>query len=125
MSGKRVLSIGQCMADHGNITRRLRATFAAQVVSVDSSREALEWLRREAFDLVLVNRVFDVTAESGQELIRQVKADEQLRDVSIMLVSNFPEAQDEAVAAGAIPGFGKAALNQQETVEKLRPYLGS
>jgi two-component system chemotaxis response regulator CheY len=125
MSGKRVLSIGQCMADHGSITRLLRTAFAADVVPTGSAHEALERLRSEAFDLVLVNRVFDATGESGNELIRQVKADGKLAAVSIMLVSNFPEAQDEAVAAGAIPGFGKSALHERETIDKLRPYLGA
>ena len=28
-----------------------------------------------------------------------------------MLISNYPEAQAEAAAAGAAPGFGKAEMN--------------
>ncbi|MFO0879077.1 MAG: hypothetical protein U0840_17170 [Gemmataceae bacterium] len=123
MSGKRVLSAGQCMADHGSLTRLLQGQFAAQVVPCDSIRETLERLRAEAFDLVLVNRVFDVTGEGGQDLIRTIKGDPHLKDVRVMLVSNFPEAQEEAVASGAIPGFGKAALREPETVETLRHYL--
>src|SRR5262245_51322997 len=125
MSGKRILSVGQCAADHGGITRLVRTSFTADVVPSDSVADALSRLRHEAFDLVLVNRVFDVTTESGLEMIRQVKADPELRGVSIMLVSNYPEAQAEAVAAGAIPGFGKSALHARETVDLLRPYLGA
>jgi two-component system chemotaxis response regulator CheY len=123
MSGKRVLSVGQCMADNGSITRLLRTTFAADVVPLDSSGEAMEKLRDERFDLVLVNRVFDANGEAGLDLIRAVKADEALREVPVMLVSNYPESQAEAVAAGALPGFGKAALHRPDTAEKLRAYL--
>ncbi len=123
MSGKRVLSVGQCMADNGSITQRLRTTCAADVVPLGSSGEALQMLRDERFDLVLVNRVFDANGEAGLDLIRAVKADEALRDVPVMLVSNYPESQAEAVAAGALPGFGKAALHRPDTAEKLRAYL--
>jgi CheY-like chemotaxis protein len=123
MPGKRVLSVGQCMADNGSLTRLLRGTFAADVVPLDTSREALERLKGGRFDLVLVNRVFDANGEAGLDLIRAVKADEALRDVPVMLVSNYPEAQAEAVAAGALPGFGKAALHRPDTADLLRPFL--
>ena len=41
-----------------------------------------------------------------------------------MLVSNYPEWQQAAIAAGALPGFGKAELNRAETREKLAAVLG-
>lgn len=124
MPTKRVLNVGQCMADNGSITRLLRTAFAADVVPLDSIDEALTRLRGEAFDLVLVNRVFDTTGEAGLELIRSMRADPNLATVPVMLVSNFPEAQSEAVAAGATAGFGKAALSRPETAERLREFLG-
>jgi len=123
MTGKRVLSVGQCLADHGGISRLLRGSFAAEVVSAASAEEALGRLRQEAFALVLVNRVFDATGEGGLDFIRRLKGDRQLAGVPAMLVSNFPEAQDEAAAAGAVPGFGKSALHEQQTLDTLRHYL--
>ena len=42
-----------------------------------------------------------------------------------MLVSNYADAQQAAVAAGAIEGFGKAELGADETEEKLRAVLES
>ena len=89
-----------------------------------SATEALDRLRGEAFDLVLVNRVFDRTAEGGLDLIRKTKADAKTSAVPVMLVSNFPESQTEAVAAGALPGFGKAALAEEATRERLEKVLG-
>jgi CheY-like chemotaxis protein len=120
---KRVLSAGQCFADHSSLTRVLRGSFGAEVVSADSAKEALERLRQEKFALVLVNRVFDADGSSGLELIRAVKADEQLRDVPVMLVSNYEDAQAQAVQAGALPGFGKAALGQPHMLARVEAYL--
>lgn len=120
---KRVLSVGQCFADHSGITRALRGAFGAEVVGADSARQALEHLRQEQFALVLINRVLDADGSSGLELVRAIKAEEQLRDVPVMLVSNYEEAQGQAVQAGALPGFGKAALGQPRMLARVEAYL--
>ena len=41
-----------------------------------------------------------------------------------MLVTNFPDHQDTAVALGATRGFGKLELDRAETRDKLQPILG-
>jgi CheY-like chemotaxis protein len=123
MSVKRVLSVGQCGADHSSIASAIKGHFTAEVVSADSVREALDQLRQENFDLVLVNRVLDADGSSGLRLVEEIKADEALRPVPVMLVSNHEDAQEQAVRAGAVRGFGKAALRHPQTVERLRPYL--
>jgi DNA-binding response OmpR family regulator len=123
MSAKRVLSVGQCSADHGGISRTLRQAFGADVVSADHVEEALAALRVERFALVLVNRVFDADGGSGLDLIRTIRADAALKTVPLMLVSNHDDAQAEAVAAGAAPGFGKAALGHPAMLERVKPYL--
>ena len=124
MSTRRVLDVGQCGYDHPRISALLRTQLGAEVVQAHSATEALDRLRNEAFDLVLVNRVFDRTAEEGLDLIRKLKADAKTGAVPVMLVSNFPESQAEAVAAGAVPGFGKAALAEAATRERLEKALG-
>ena len=42
----------------------------------------------------------------------------------MMLVSDKPDAQAEAVAKGALPGFGKAGLRHPETAQRIRAALG-
>ncbi len=49
MAANQVLSVGQCMADHGSISRLLRQAFAADVVSADSVDEALTKVRTAEF----------------------------------------------------------------------------
>ena len=123
MATKRVLSIGQCCADHGAISRTLGRHFNAEVVSADNLPEALARLRQEAFDLVLVNRVLDANGSSGLDVVKQLKAEESLSHLPVMLVSNYEEAQRQAVDLGALPGFGKAALGQPHMLARLKPLL--
>jgi two-component system, chemotaxis family, chemotaxis protein CheY len=120
MNTKRVLSVGQCCYDHGRITTTLRDLFGAEVVSADDEAEATRQLKDGAFALVLVNRVFDANGASGIEFIRRVR---EASSVPVMLVSNFEDAQREAVAAGALPGFGKAALGQAAMKDCLAGLL--
>jgi CheY-like chemotaxis protein len=124
MTAKRVLSVGQCAADHSYISRTFQQAFAAEVVGVDTNVEALDKLRREAFALVLVNRVFDADGSSGLEFIKQVKSDEALTQTPVMLVSNYQEAQKQAVDAGAAQGFGKAELGAVQMIERVKGVLG-
>jgi two-component system chemotaxis response regulator CheY len=125
MTTNKVLSAGQCLADHSGIARTLRQSFGAEVVSADTPAEALAKLRQEPYTLVLVNRVFDADGSTGLDLIRQIQADDQLRAVPVMLVSNYEDAQAEAVRAGAVPGFGKAALGHPQMLERVRAFLGN
>jgi CheY-like chemotaxis protein len=123
MSAKRVLSVGNCMADQWSLSRTLRDSFGAEVVAADTPAQALDKMRREHFALVLVNRVFDRDGSSGLDLIRQVKGDKELSGVPIMLISNYTDAQARAVQAGAEPGFGKSSLGEPQMLDRVRAYL--
>jgi len=122
---KRVLSVGQCSADHWSIRNLLEGDFQAEVVAAHSAADAMAQLRAGKFDLVLVNRVLDADGAAGLPIIQAIKADDALSKVPVMLVTNFREHQEQAVAAGAEPGFGKAELNSAAVRETLRGYLGS
>ena len=69
------------------------------------------------------NRILDADGSSGMELIKQIKADTALRNVPVMLVSNYDHYQEEAVKEGALKGFGKGALGQPQTIARLKSYL--
>jgi CheY-like chemotaxis protein len=122
MTAKRLLSVGQCGADHRKIIRTLQR-FNVEIVPADTTDEALAHLRAGPFALVLVNRVYDADGASGLDLIRRIKGDEALRPLPVMLVSNHDDAQQAAVQAGALPGFGKSALYGPLVTERLRPFL--
>ncbi|MCZ6654549.1 MAG: response regulator [Planctomycetota bacterium] len=122
---KQVLNVGQCQPDHSSIREFIQAEFGAEVEYCADISAAMKRLCEQWFDLVLVNRIIDATLDEGSELIQQMKESEFLREVPVMMVSNFDSAQVAAADLGAVPGFGKARLEENETRELLRQYLGA
>jgi CheY-like chemotaxis protein len=120
---KRVLDIGNCVPDHRAIAAMITSQFDAQVVAADQWDDASEKLRQQAFDLVLVNRKLDIDYSDGLEIVRAMKADAELCKTPVMLVTNFAEHQQLAMAAGAVEGFGKQSLRDPATRGKLAAYL--
>ncbi|HET6879577.1 MAG TPA: response regulator [Pirellulales bacterium] len=120
---KRVLDVGQCSFDHGTLRRLIADDLGAEVVQAHHLNDAVKELKNGRFDLVLVNRKLDADYSDGLAVVRAIKGDASLAATPVMLVSNYPDAQEAAVAAGAEPGFGKAELTQPATREKLRRFL--
>jgi two-component system chemotaxis response regulator CheY len=120
---KRVLDVGNCVPDHAAIRRLVESNFDAHVVQADDLAGALAKLQQQAVDLVLVNRKLDLDYSDGMAIVRHLKADPQWSATPVMLITNYPEYQAKAVAAGAAPGFGKQELRSNETLEKLKRFL--
>jgi CheY-like chemotaxis protein len=112
---QRVLDVGNCSFDHSAIKRLIEANFDASVVQTHGEADTLEALRSGDFGLVLINRQLNRDASDGIELIRRIKASENLAPIPVMLISNLDQFQQQAVEAGAEPGFGKDGLNSPET----------
>ena len=122
-SRRRVLDVGNCDPDHGMIRRMLERHFDVEIDRVMFVDEAIDAMRQTEYTLVLVNRLIFADGSPGIELLRLAKAEDTLAGVSIMMVSNFPEAHTASVAAGGIHGFGKAAVNSTETIGRLAALL--
>ncbi|MDG2012037.1 MAG: hypothetical protein P8J33_00935 [Pirellulaceae bacterium] len=120
---KRVLNVGQCGPDNDMLSRFLTQNFSVTIRQAETHDEALAAVQEEGFELVLLNRIYDATGSQGVETLRSLKSIPATADISVMLVSNLDEAQQEAVAEGALPGFGKAALQAPETIERLSAVL--
>ncbi len=121
----RVLNVGQCVPDHYGIEAVLAKQFDAVVEDAGTADEAFAAVAGGGYDLVLVNRILDADGDSGLSLIRRLQADDATRSVPVMLVSNYADAQAEATALGARPGFGKSALREPATLEMLTSVLTS
>ncbi len=120
---KTVLDVGQCRPDHTALAR-LVTSIGAQIEKVDLPATALQKMREKRYDLVFVNRKIDADYTDGLELVKAMQADPELKKIPIMLISNYAEAQEEAVRHGAVRGFGKSELNDPATRERLRIVLG-
>ena len=120
-----VISVGQCGYDNSRIRSLIRSIDSTvEIKEADSHQETMEVLTSlgEAA-LVLVNRVFDMDGSSGMDLISQLKSKEsEFAAIPVMLVSNYEKSQAEAIANGAIPGFGKSELQSVETRQKMNRF---
>lgn len=70
--------------------------------------------------LLLINRVLEpgFPTDSGVELIEDLHRKRPL--ARKILVSNYPDAQAAAIAAGALPGFGKRDIGSPKLIALLQ-----
>jgi CheY-like chemotaxis protein len=113
-----ILDIGQCGIDGPQMARLWHDELGAEVDRCDSGQDARDRIARNHYDLILVNRLLAADNLSGLELIRDLI--DAGTSVPVMLVSNLKQAQDAAVALGAVRGFGKAQLHDPNVVALVR-----
>lgn len=122
---QRVLLVGHCGPDSSYLRISVsNALPGAKVSGVDDAVE-LEQAIKSGVDLLLINRVLDYGFEEteGVTLIRNLRA--RHPELKAMLVSNYPEAQNAALAAGAVGAFGKRELGGPRVAQLLREALQS
>tara|TARA_R110002095_G_scaffold207151_1_gene191841 strand:- start:20548 stop:20886 length:339 start_codon:yes stop_codon:yes gene_type:complete len=112
------------MPDANGIARFLTSHFDVVIEESDVEVDTMEKLKQQSYDLVMINRKLDADYSDGIELIQKIKKSSDVKPCRLMLVSNFPEYQEEAVQAGAEYGIGKKEYRNPETVARLQPYLG-
>lgn len=123
MSTKTVLSIGQCRPDSAAIAHYLKSNFAVNILTADLADQAMKLLKENAVHLVLINRVLDADGSDGMAILNAIRQNPDYASIPVMLVSNYADWQQKAIAAGAIQGFGKAELNRPETRTRLAAVL--
>lgn len=120
---RKVLDVGQCNADHSRITSTLEQNFDVEIHRAHSHDEAIKLALDTPFDLILINRLLDADGTPGMDILSTLKTNPSTAEVPVMVVSNYDDAQQAAVAGGAVEGFGKAALDAEETKELLVKFL--
>ena len=118
----RILDVGQCGIDGPRIKRFLSHELHVEVDRVHSKDEALAAAGKNSYALVLVNRLLDRDRSPGLDVIAALKTSHPV--LKCMLVSDRPDAQQQAAALGALPGFGKSALDAEATLALLREAIG-
>src|SRR3954454_17767946 len=116
----KVLLVGHCGPDSSYMRMVVRsADPTAQVIMADDQRE-LRAALDGGVDLILFNRElgYGFEEELGVDVIKYLKPN--YPSLKMMLVSNYSEAQEEAVAAGALLGFGKREIGSRRVVDLLR-----
>lgn len=122
---KKVVLVGHCGADSAYL--RIAVSGAAKEVSVLTAQDesSLNRYLSDGVDLVLLNRQLDYGfgTEEGVDLIRDLRAKNP--NLKLMLVTNYDDVQQEAIRAGAIPGFGKRELGSARVKQLLRDALAT
>ena len=121
---KKVALVGHCGPDSSFLRMAVSsADRTVQVLSADDPDE-LNVLLKEGVDLLLLNREmpYGFDESEGVSLIRKLRTTHP--NVKMMLVSNYPDAQAAAVAAGAVPGFGKREIGTNRVKDVIRQALG-
>ena len=121
---KKVLDVGNCGPDFASISGFLTSQFDCVVEQAHGAEDALQKLRSSDYDLVTINRKLDQDYSDGVEVLKAIKADAEVANVPVMLVTNLPEHQNLAVSLGAERGFGKLEYEDPETAKRLSPILG-
>jgi two-component system, chemotaxis family, chemotaxis protein CheY len=120
----KVLLVGHCGPDATYI--RMAVKSAGENVSLTSAEEnaVLEQALKQGVDLILFNRElgYGFEPDTGVEMIRVLKP--RYPQVRMMLISNHADAQGEAVAVGALPGFGKREIGSARVRQLLRDAMG-
>jgi len=120
---KKIMSVGQCNPDHFALSNFLKSNFHCEILRIDSTEEALERMNKEKFDLVLVNRKLDIDYTDGTILIEKMKSSSGMKNIPVMLVSNYPEYQEDAVKMGAFYGIGKMEYSNPSILERFQGIL--
>jgi DNA-binding NtrC family response regulator len=120
---KKVVLVGHCGPDGSYLRLAVsRAKRDVQVLVVDSEQE-MEQAIENGVDLLLFNRLLDYGFDEtdGPTVIGKLR--EKHPELKMMLVSNYPDAQAAAVAAGALPGFGKRDIGTDRVTNLIRQAL--
>lgn len=119
----KVVLVGHCGPDSSFLKLAVnRALPGSSVVSADDAASLDKQIEQGA-ELLLLNRVLDYgfDVEEGAQLIRELKPKHP--KLKFMLVSNYDDAQQAAMRAGALPGFGKRDIGSPKVTEMLKGAL--
>lgn len=123
--GKKVVLVGHCGADSSYLKLSVRQADPEADAVIAHSAEELKQHLDAGVELVLFNRQLDYGFSSyeGVDVIRDIRKSHP--NAKLMMITNYPEAQAAAIAAGALPGFGKRELGSQRVKDLLKQTLGS
>jgi two-component system chemotaxis response regulator CheY len=122
---KKILLVGHCGPDSSFLRLTIKKSAKdAEILSADDGAGLTRTLEAGEIDLVLFNRElgFGFEPDTGVEMIRVLRQTQP--DLKMILVSNYPDAQQAAEAAGALPGFGKRELGTPRVTDLIRDTLG-
>lgn len=95
-----------------------------EVIVVKSGAEAIQTLKSQKPDLVLLDII--LPEKSGFEVMEEIKADPQVPEVPIIIISNLGQEADieRGTELGAVEYIIKARTPIDELVKRVKDFLG-
>jgi len=120
----KVLLVGHCGPDSTYLRIAVKSALGNGTFTSADDPAELEKAIADGVDLVLLNRElgWGFESTSGVDLIKLLKS--KHAQLKIIMISNYADAQAEAVAAGALPGFGKRQIGSPQATKLLREAMG-
>ena len=120
---KRVVLVGHCGPDSSYLRMTVsRVSREISVTMVDDDGD-LQKSIAEGAELLLINRQLDYGFQESEGVQMIARLHGEHPNLKMMLISNFPESQAEALTAGAMPGFGKRELGSERVASLIREAL--
>jgi len=118
-TAKRIVLVGHCGPDSSYLRMTIAKAVKDAAILMADDETHLNRLLAQGVDLLLLNRVLDFgfSVELGTDLIKQLRRERP--NQKVMLVTNYPDVQEEAVRLGALRGFGKREIGSPKVAELL------
>jgi len=95
-----------------------------KILSAFDGEEALKLSREEMPDLILLDLI--LPKKDGFEVLKELKADEKMKDIPVIVLTNLEGLGDveKAIDLGATSYLVKANYKLEEVVRKIKDFLG-
>lgn len=95
------------------------------ILMAKDGEEALKILRDHKPDLILLDII--LPGKSGFEVVEEMKADPQIQDAPVMIISNLGQDVDiqRGKELGALDYFVKAKTSMEDVVERAVNFLNN
>lgn len=94
-----------------------------EVISASDGEEAVAMIRSEKPDLILLDLMMPI--KSGFEVLQEIKGDESVKHIPIIVASNLGQQSDidEAKRLGAVDFIVKSNVSLKDMAAKVKQYL--
>jgi len=94
-----------------------------EVLPAENGAEAIKKLEKEIPDLILLDIIMPYV--DGLQVLRKIKADEKLKDIPVILLTNLSQKENinEGLGLGADDYLIKSHFTPSEVLEKIKKYI--
>ncbi|MBI2031761.1 MAG: response regulator [Candidatus Levybacteria bacterium] len=112
--------------DDDNFIQVATAAFEKEGVNISiakSGSEGINKAKQEKPDLILLDQV--LTDITGNDVLGQIKADFEIKNIPILMISNFGHEMlvKQAIEKGAVDYVFKYQVQMQDIVDKVKKIL--